>query len=467
LSLRDSFCIFIIKFRPYNFPNMKCKICNNDVTIRSIAMHLKWNHSLNTKQYVETYGEFRPKKIKKLNDINKSKLKCLECNLIVKDNRNLMFHITKKHEITHEDYIIKHHFNNIHPQCKCGCGEKTTFLKHDKINWFASYVKGHWDWVKPGYNFHSKETKTKMRISAIKRIENEKGLFKGVSKAEIELLNFIKSIYKGEIRANDIILLNGKELDIFLPELNLAIEFNGTYYHSDLHKKDKNYHLKKTKECNLLGVKLIHIWDSDWLFKKPIIKSILKNQLKVNKTKIYARKCKIKHITNSESTKFLKENHLQGNAICKYSIGLFYDNELISVMTFSKLRKNLKQNDIEGNFELLRFCNKLNTNIVGGASKLFKYFINTYNPLKIISYADRDWSDGGLYQKLNMSPLQPTTPGYHWYKSKIKYNRFNFRKDLLVKQGEDPNLTEYEIMLKNGFYRVWNTGNLKYEWSKT
>jgi hypothetical protein len=135
-------------------------------------------------------------------------------------------------------------------------------------------------------------------------------------------------------------------------------------------------------------------------------------------------------------------------------------------MTFSKLRKNLKQNDIEGNFELLRFCNKLNTNIVGGASKLFKYFINTYNPLKIISYADRDWSDGGLYQKLNMSPLQPTTPGYHWYKSKIKYNRFNFRKDLLVKQGEDPNLTEYEIMLKNGFYRVWNTGNLKYEWNR-
>jgi len=444
---------------------MKCNICNEEITARSLAMHLRWNHSIKTEEYLSKYGEFRIKKIKEIKDSKTYKMECMECGVNVKDYRNLMFHISKEHNISFKNYILKHKFNNKPPLCKCGCKGETTFIKYDKKNWFSSYIKGHWDWVKPGYNTHSIETKNQMRKSAIKRIEKEKGLFKGVSKLEKELLSFIKNEYKDKIINNDTELLNGKEIDIYLPELKLAIEFNGTYYHSDLFKKDKSYHLKKTKECNSLGVKLIHIWDSDWIQKSDIIKSILKNQLSITPNSIYARKCVVKNISNKESTSFLKENHLQGNAICKYSLGLFYNDGLVSVMTFSKLRKNLKQNNIEGHFELLRFCNKKYYNVIGGASKLFKKFITLHSPIKVISYANRDWSDGGLYNKLNMNPLKPTTPGYHWFKSKIKYNRFNFRKDLLVKQGEDPKLTEYEIMLNRGYYRVWNTGNLKFEWN--
>lgn len=443
---------------------MKCKICNKEVTARSIAMHLKWNHSLKTEEYILKYGEFRTKKINLIKKQTKSKLKCHECGEHVIDYRNLMFHINKKHKnLTQEEYIIKYYFNNVPPLCKCGCGEKTSFTRYNKNKWFASYKKGHWDWVKPGYNYHSDETKIQMRLSAIKRIENEKGLFKGISKLENELVDFIKGIYKGNIILNDCKLLNGKEIDIYIPDLKLAIEFNGTYYHSDIHKKDKNYHLNKTKECNKLGIKLIHIWDSDWIFKNEIIKSIIKNQFQQSEIKIYARKCEIREISKKESVMFLKINHLQGNALSKYNFGLYYNNELVSVMTFSKLRKNLKQKDIKDNYELLRFCNKLNTNIIGGASRLFKCFINKYKPARILSYANRDWSDGNLYKHLNMTQLPSTTPGYSWYKSKIKYNRFNFRKDILVKQGEDKTLTEYDIMLNRGYYRVWNTGNLKFE----
>lgn len=447
---------------------MKCKICNNEISLRSMAMHLKWTHNLKTDEYINNYGEFRPKKLSNQIKQKSANIQCFECGEKVLDYRNLMFHITKKHKnITQEEYITKHLFNNTPPLCKCGCKQKTNFIRYNKKQWFAEYIKGHWDWVKPGYNSHSEETKKQMRISAIKRIESEKGLFKGISKVEKELVSFIQEIYKNQIILNDISLLNGKEIDIYLPELKLAVEFNGTYYHSDIHKKDKNYHLNKTKECNKLGIKLIHIWDSDWLYKKDIIKSIITNQLGLSTEKIYARKCIIKEISKKESVIFLKENHLQGNAISKYNFGLYYNNELVSLMTFCKLRKNLKQNNIEGNFELLRFCNKLNTNVVGGASKLFQYFIKNYKPLKIISYANRDWSDGLLYIKLSMTPLPPTTPGYNWYKSKIKYNRFNFRKDILVKQGEDKNLTEYDIMLNRGYYRVWNTGNLKFEYIPT
>jgi hypothetical protein len=443
---------------------MKCKICNNKVTLRSIAMHLKWNHNLKTDDYVKSYGEFRPKKLKEIEKKEKSSIKCFECNEIIPDYRNLMFHITKKHKnITQEEYIIKHHFDNIPPTCKCGCGQKTKFLRHSSDKWFTDYIKGHWDWVKPGYNYHSEETKKQMRISAIKRIENEKGLYKGVSKLEKELVSFIRE-YTDNISLNNNDILSGKEIDIYLPDLNLAIEFNGTYYHSDLFKKDKNYHLNKTKECNSKGINLIHIWDSDWIYKKDIIKSILKNKINNTDNRIYARNCVIKEVPRKESVLFLDKNHLQSSSISKYNIGLYYNEELVSLMTFSKLRKNLKQNNIEGHFELLRFCNKLNTNVVGGASKLFKYFINKYQPIKIISYANRDWSNGNLYEKLGMNPLSPTTPGYNWYKSKIKYNRFTFRKDILVKQGEDENLTEYEIMLSKGFYKVWNTGNLKFEY---
>jgi hypothetical protein len=302
-----------------------------------------------------------------------------------------------------------------------------------------------------------------MRVSAIKRLENENKLFIGTSKGEEELLHFIKENYTGIIEQGNKKLLSGLEIDILLPELNIAIEFNGSYYHSDIFR-DKNYHLKKTKECEKLGIYLIHIWDVDWRLHKEKIQSIILNKLRNTPNKIYARKCEIKEIDRKTSTKFLYENHLQNSCISNYNIGLFYKKELISVITFGKLRKNLKQKHIENEFELLRFCNKLNTNVVGGASKLFKYFITNYQPNKIITYANKDWSIGNLYEMLGFNKLKDTTPGYFYVKSMIKYNRFNFRKDILVKNGEDPNLTEYEIMTKNGYYRVWNTGNLKYEY---
>ena len=448
---------------------MKCQICQDEVTFRSLAMHLKWKHSINTKKYIDLYGEFHPKKINL--KPNNDKFTCLECNSKFSDQRNLMFHITKKHALSKKEYIIKHYYNNNIPLCKCGCKQPTTFLpsgKNDKGEeiWVRDYIKGHWDWVKPGYHNHSDDTKKQMRLSAIKRLENEKGLYKGISQLEKQLVEFIKQIYPHEIILNDTTILSGKEIDIYLPELKIAIEFNGTYYHSDLFKKDKNYHLNKTKECNKLGIKLIHIWDSDWVYNQDIIKSMLGYQFNIISDKIYARKCIIKEISKQDSIIFLKLNHLQGNVISKHNIGLFHNDELVSIMTFGKLRKNLKQTHIEGKYELLRFCNKLNTNVVGGASKLFKYFITKYQPTHILSYANRDWSMGELYHILNMTPLKPTPPGYHWYKSKIRYNRFNFRKDILVNQGEDKSKTEYEIMLERGYYRVWNTGNYKFEWSQ-
>ena len=164
------------------------------------------------------------------------------------------------------------------------------------------------------------------------------------------------------------------------------------FWHSTRYK-NKKYHSKKSDLCSEKDIKLFHIWEDDWINKKEIVKSIIKSKLNIIDNKIYARKCEIKEINNKICSEFLENNHIQGNINCKIKIGLYYDNELISIMTFGKKRLalgNKTQNNNE--YEMLRFCNKLNTSVVGGASKLFKYFIQKYDPIEIISYADRSWS---------------------------------------------------------------------------
>jgi len=285
-----------------------------------------------------------------------------------------------------------------------------------------------------------------------------------LSGKEIEVLNFIKENYNGQIIENDRNILNGKELDIFLPELNLAFEFNGVYWHSELYK-DKDYHLNKTESCLENDISLIHIWEDDWYYKQEIVKSMILNKLKKTPNRVFARKTKIKEITDNKIIRsFLNDNHIQGFVGSSVKLGLFYENELVSLMTFGKKRKFMNSNSKEGEYELLRFCNKLNTNIIGGASKLFKYFERNYPYNEIITYADRSHSNGNLYSVLGFDFISKTPPGYVYYDSKMqKFNRFNFRKDILVKEGFDPNKTEVEIMNERGYFRVFNSGNLKYK----
>jgi len=276
---------------------------------------------------------------------------------------------------------------------------------------------------------------------------------------EILLKEFIKSNYDKIILSND--KKTGKEIDIYLPDIKIGFEFNGIYWHNEIHKPN-NYHQEKTELAEKQGIKLIHIYQDDWFYKKDIIKSRILNLLGKS-DKIYARKCDIREVNNNKLIrKFLDENHLQGNVSSKIKIGLFYNDELVSLMTFGKLRKFMGQISKEGTYEMLRFCNKLNTNVVGGASRLFKYFIEKYVPLEIISYADRSWSQGDLYEKLGFKLEHKTRPNYYYVINGIRNYRFNFRKDKLIKEGFDPSKTEHEIMLERKIYRIYDSGQLKY-----
>jgi hypothetical protein len=284
---------------------------------------------------------------------------------------------------------------------------------------------------------------------------------KGQNIKQNEVFEFILNYYPSAVASNRKIL-NGKEIDIYVPELKLGFEFNGLYWHSEIYK-DRMYHLDKTKESLENGIELFHIWEDDWIYKKDIVKSIILNKIGKTPNKIFARKCQIKEITDNKLVReFLNDNHIQGFVGSKIKLGLFYNNQLVSLMTFGNLRKSLGQKSKEGSYEMLRFCNKLNTNVVGGASKLFKYFIKNYDVKEIISYSDTSRSQGNLYKILGFLLIKDTEPNYYWIIDGKRHHRFNFRKDKLVKEGADPNKTEIQIMSESGYQRIFDCGNKKW-----
>ena len=286
----------------------------------------------------------------------------------------------------------------------------------------------------------------------------------GTSDIEKDILLYIQSIYSGEIIENDRTVLNGKELDIYIPDKKLAIEFNGLYWHSEMYK-DKMYHQNKVMECSKKDINLIHIWEDDWFEKREIIKDIIKTKLGLN-NKIFARKCEIKDVSSIDAKKFIDEYHIQGNINAKIRIGLYYNNELVEIATFGKLRNIMHSKGSDDQYELYRLCSKGGYTIVGGFSKLIKYFIDKYNPEQIITYASLDISNGGVYNKI-FEQQKITSPGYYWTKNGYKYHRSNFTKHKLVDMGYDKNKTEDEIMHELGYYKLYDSGNIKFIYIKS
>ena len=286
-------------------------------------------------------------------------------------------------------------------------------------------------------------------------------ILSGKSNMELELLYFITNNYNGNVLTNTKNIIT-KELDIYLPELNLAFEFNGLYWHSELYK-EKNYHLSKTKECLDKNIQLIHVWEDDWVNKQDIVKSIILNKLGKSK-KVFARKCEVRLSNNKEVREFLTKNHIQGFLGSRVKIGLYYNDELVSLMTFGSLRKSLGHKSVNNNYELLRFCNKLNTTVIGGASKLFKHFLHNNVVNEVISYSDNSRGVGNLYNKLGFNLLGDTVINYYWIIDNIRRHRFNYRKDKLVKEGHDISKTEVEIMNSLGSYRIFDCGNKKWHY---
>ena len=278
------------------------------------------------------------------------------------------------------------------------------------------------------------------------------------SMPENELYNWLSSILKCSKHNRS--LLKNRELDIVSYEKKIAVEFDGIYWHSNKNGKDKHYHLDKTNRCEEIGFHLIHVFEDEWRDKQRIVKNRLKSVFGLCDSKIFARKCEIREVGNELCKMFLKKYHIQGYATSSKRYGLFYKGKLVALMTFGKPRFT---KDVD--WELIRYCTIGSFSIVGGASKLLSYF-RKHNSGSIITYADRRWSIGNLYEKLGFTFIGNSEPNYYYVKNYDRISRYVAQKHKLSKllgENFNPTLTERENMELNGYGIIWDCGNKIYK----
>lgn len=255
---------------------------------------------------------------------------------------------------------------------------------------------------------------------------------------------------------NDRKILHPKEIDFFIPSHNVAIEINGSYWHSS-DKIGKNYHKEKTDLAESKNIRLLHFSDVEIEKKLPLVISLIKSSINLS-NRLYAKNCEIRNVSNSEYKSFCVANHIQGWIPAKIKLGLYYKNELVAVMSFGKSRFDKKIQ-----YELLRYCSKLETNIVGGPSKLFKNFILMYDPSSIVSYCQRRLFTGEMYRKIGMTKTRVSPASYTWIHPNgnvlTRYQAQKYKNNIVDK-------TEKEYFTSLGYHQVYDSGQSVFEWHK-
>lgn len=467
--------------KKYKFKCPECEWGCNDPSNKSgiITRHFKDVHGLNIEEVVKKHPSLKLKvSIRRKRKLDSD----IECKVCGKKMKKISNTHLKKHGMTPTEYKEKY---NVRSTAGRGTSKKQRVVsiqsQVDKIfngnrlpnSIIPLFSKNDYTGVESKYEFKCNKCSNIFEDHLddgnipICKVCNPNKDFSPNGKAQLEIYNFINS-YEYNIILNDRSVIGPKELDFYVPDLKIGIEYNGLYWHSERFK-DKHYHVDKLNLCTDSGIDLIQIFEDEWIYKTDIVKSKLEYMLGKSPVKVYARKCTIKKISKKASDAFLNNNHLQGADIHSVAYGLFYKSSLISVMTFCKPRLPLGQKNSTGKYELSRFCSKLNHSVVGGASKLFKYFIREYNPHMVYTYADRRWTppSSNFYETIGFVKDGITPVGYWYYKpgQYKRHHRFRFRKDVVVRElGGDPKKTEWQNMQEFGFDRIWDCGNYKYTW---
>lgn len=293
-----------------------------------------------------------------------------------------------------------------------------------------------------------------------------------ISKDELEIRQYVESLVgKENIISNDRTTISTKEnryeLDIYIPSHNVAIEYNGVYWHS-IEIVDRKYHQTKTNLCNEKGIRLIHIFENEWKNDKDKCKSLISSALGIFDTTIYARKCIVKELSSEEYSRFCNENHLQGRVNSRYKFGLVYNyennkDEIVEVIGIGKSRFNKNE------LELHRLCTKKFTRVIGGFQKLLKHALeNIIGYDKLISYVDLSKYTGKGYEKCGFELICITPPSYFYIDKKLKkHNRIEFQKHKLknILEIYDENLTEQENVIRNKYLCIYDCGTKKYKYT--
>ena len=273
----------------------------------------------------------------------------------------------------------------------------------------------------------------------------------GFSKAEKEVVEWLRDVYDGEIAENTRSVIKPKELDIYLPEKNFAIEYNGLYWHSG-ERIDKRAHLDKTLTCKEGGIKLFHIFSDEWEYKKDIVKSMILHRLGLSIQTVYARKCEVKQVDSKHGKEFFDKCHISGDNRASVYFGLFYSGKLRACLSLKKPIQKKYKNAIE----IARFSTQLYTSVPGGFSKLFKVakrYAKDNGFENVLTYSDQRFGEGEVYSK--EFNLVGSTPVDYWYTSGDKREfRFRYR----AKDG----LTEQQVAENNCVWPVYGCGSKIY-----
>jgi hypothetical protein len=287
----------------------------------------------------------------------------------------------------------------------------------------------------------------------------------GVSKGEHELYLFIKTMYDDAIQSyRGAFGKNGSELDIYIPTLNIGIEFNGVYMHSDK-VRDKEYHRKKHLAFREKGIRYIQVWEDDWLYRHEKVKRFLRNALGYNQERIGARKTGVRDITQEEFDAFMTDNHMQGKTKAKYRIGLFKDGVLLSAMGFRELASNVDVRYANGKgIDLIRFAN---TNVTGAFTKLLNYFQKKHCYDYVLSYADLEIVSPfkNVYTSNGFEFVKEIQEDYRYFnsKTKVREHKFNWRKKAFENMGIDiTDKTEFQLANELGLMRCFDSGKILY-----
>lgn len=263
-----------------------------------------------------------------------------------------------------------------------------------------------------------------------------------------------------EYRKSDRTVIRPLEIDFFVCDASLAIEFNGIYWHSDKFL-DQHYHAEKLQACKRENVSLIMINEDEWLQRSSAIKNTILHRLHRGERGIPARKMALRSISSSTANDFFSKHHIQGMTSAIISaIGGFDDETLIAAMAFSKQRGT-------GDVELVRFCSDGRSH-AGAFSRLFHHSAETNGYQRIISFADKRYSSGDVYQKNGFLEVGHIPPDYRYVMGNSTHHKSNFTRTRIAKRfGIDMSLhTERSAMRALGYHRIYDCGKIKFEWSK-
>lgn len=402
----------------------------------SLTRHLRDVHEITPDSYLEKYPEEssnfsqhlkRIEREKFLESRTGNKIQCPLCGEYMKKISNT--HIRVKHGMTNEEFKLQTGMTCLSSESTRDISRKYYYERNTDIN--------------TGFN--------------------------KVSKEEKELREYIQTLTPG-VDLNKRKYLDGHEIDIYLPDFKIGIEYNGLYYHSEANMgRTRNYHVEKTNIAEKNGIHLLQIFSDEWKNKKEIVKARLHQIILKDARPIHARKCEIREIDSTECNIFLKDNHIQGVTASELKYGAYYEGILVSVATFSQSRtgvgtfkKNLEV------FELVRFCTKIGYIIPGLLSRFLKQLTKSRPVSSVYSYADRRWTTKlkNVYKTSGFQLLSETQPSY-WYTRyfDVRHHRYGFAVHKLKEKGWwEEGKTEWEIMRERKFDRIWDCGNLKYEW---